>query len=152
MIPGLTPLIAWKETCIFLCMYAGPKSRILLANHASMIAKGSDTNALNCETCRLSVPACQRRMAIWVVCKVVDSFMHFIYVFIARMLARRLARYARAINSSTSLREVSIAVTACYNLLAGKMTRRMCRTICIQRLKVYLQVEVRTADMHAWSG
>jgi hypothetical protein len=57
-------------------------------------------------------------MAIWVVCKIVDSFMHFIYTFIARMLAKRLARYARAINTSTSLREVSIA-EKCILLFTG---------------------------------
>jgi len=57
-------------------------------------------------------------MAIWVVDKIVDSIMHFIYMFIARMLARRLARYARAIDTSTSLREVSIA-EKCILLFTG---------------------------------
>jgi hypothetical protein len=104
--------VSCLERNVYLLVHvcAGQKSRILLANHASMIAKGPDTNALNCETCRLSVPACQRRMAIWVVYNIVDCFMHFICMFIARMLARRLARFARAINTSTSLRKLSIAV------------------------------------------
>jgi hypothetical protein len=80
--------------------------------------------------------------------------MHIYINFIARLLARRLVWYARAINQ---YKHVFIKDKHCCEVhvaLAGNMNRRMHRIILHSAsvgvyCKRYLQVEVRMADMHA---